>query len=187
MIRLRGVLGSVNLDVGRGEIVVLTGEPRGTSALLRVMAGLEPATGGSVTLDGTVAFADGWLAPGDELTAGEYLNFALGRCLGDDASALAERAQLRASMPLRTLGPDERVRLSIACALASRRDAILLDAPIAPCFVEWITDVQRDGSAVVIAGPVPEPAFAHARVLRLSGGRLEAAFAPMRTLAGVTP
>ena len=186
MIRLRGVvrsygatrvLAGVNLDVARGESIVITGTAGcGKTTLLRLLAGLARADSGTVEIDGTeigarpralrkkVALADGWLAPGDEITAGEYIQFAAGR----GAASHLVRAGLNASVRLSSLDTAERVRLSIGCALASRRDVILIDAPLDAMFDRWIGEVRESGSTLVVTSPVDG-----ARVLQLRAGRLE--------------
>ena len=178
MIRLRGVvrsfgdtrvLAGVHLDVSRGELVTIGGERGcGKTTLLHVLAKLIPADSGTVEIEGPLALADGWLAPGDELTTSEYLEFAAGLRRGAGAS-LVTLARLEPHKRIGTLAADERIRLSVACALESRRDAILVDAAVDPCFADRLRERLTAGAAIVTTAATT----LDSRALRLHAGRLE--------------
>lgn len=149
-------LGSVTLEVARGECVVLTGPAgAGRSTLLRVVAAIVPPTAGTVEIDGLdvvsnrervraiVAHADGWLAAADGLRVDEYLRFVGGasasrsRSRGlktsgyrDPKAAIARRARLDPAARVDRLTAPERARLALAAALALPAEVLLLDEPL---------------------------------------------------------
>jgi ABC-2 type transport system ATP-binding protein len=175
------VLSGVNLDVARGELVAITGERGcGKTTVLQILATLLSPDSGALEIEGVdmrkrggtarkkIALADGWLAPGDELTTAEYLELATGIRRGMGADAVTH-ARLNPTRSVATLNAEERVRLSIACALASHRDVVLIDAAIDACFTPRLTEVLAAGAAVVTTTASP----LSTRTFRLHDGRLE--------------
>lgn len=152
--RGRLVLVDVDLVVGEGELVAVTGAPgSGKTTLLKLMAGLEPPSSGSVVVAGTAlggltrqalarlrlehvaaAFHDLPLVP----TLSLVENVALPLLLAGEERGLAAR---RAREALGSVGltegegrasdsgPTERGLASLARAIASRASLLLVDEP----------------------------------------------------------
>ncbi len=138
----RVVLQGVDLDIAPGEFVAIVGRSGcGKSTLLRLVAGLETATAGQLTLDGQPAgqgrsdlrimFQDARLLPWkrviDNITLGLDDPQALAR--GHEALAhvgLADRAN---DWPA-VLSGGQRQRVALARALVHRPRLLLLDEPL---------------------------------------------------------
>jgi ABC-type sugar transport system ATPase subunit len=145
--RLRGVTFSVH---DREMLVVLGPSGAGKTSLLRVIAGLESADGGSLSLDGVdllraeperrrvaLVFQDDALFP--HMTIEQNLAFAMrirriapaeiARRVRGIAGALEIEAHLRARPP--ALSGGERQRAAIARAVLSDPRVLLMDEPLA--------------------------------------------------------
>ncbi|WP_049574863.1 heme ABC exporter ATP-binding protein CcmA [Nonomuraea sp. SBT364] len=139
------VLQGMELTVSRGETVSVVGPNGcGKSTLLRCLAGLQPATGGTVEVFGAppadepafwrrvalLADEPAWY-PG--LTAREHLELMLTVHAGPRltvADALAVFGlEERADAPPMNLSTGQRQRLSLAAALLRPSDLLLLDEP----------------------------------------------------------
>ncbi len=159
-------LHDVSLTAPRGEVTAVIGaNGAGKSSLLRALAGLTPATSGTVTLDGQPLLGR---APEDivrrglalvpegrstipELSVEENLRLGgLWRPSADRASALAEVYDLFPVLATRrrshaaTLSGGERQQLAIGRALMSRPTCLLLDEPslgLAPLIVTQILEL----------------------------------------------
>ena len=139
-------LASLDLEVAAGEFVALLGPSGcGKSTALRLIAGLEPATGGTVRVHGRppadlvaghrlgVAFQDHALLPWLDVTQNVALPFRVAGRAVDHArvAGLIDLVGLGAFAHLRPkqLSGGMRQRVSIARALALTPELLLLDEP----------------------------------------------------------
>ena len=147
-------LAAVDLQVGRGEFLSLLGPSGcGKSTLLRIVAGLIPATAGDCRLSvdrapGRIGFVfqDPTLMPWSTVTANVLLPFRIARQRG---AALRDKA-LAAIRAVGLAGFEDayphqlsggmRMRVSIARALVTEPDLLLLDEPFAA--LDEITRLQ---------------------------------------------
>ena len=137
-------LGPLDLFVGRGEIVGVVGTSGcGKSTLLRIIGGLEPATAGSVRIDGEpvrgprpeigIVFQEPrlmpWLTVAGNVTFGlDGLPRARRRALADAALAKVGLTSFAAALP-RELSGGMAQRVALARALVTEPEILLLDEP----------------------------------------------------------
>ncbi|MBX6768519.1 MAG: ABC transporter ATP-binding protein [Actinomadura rubrobrunea] len=181
----RTVLDGVDLDIARGEFVALLGRSgSGKSTLLRALAGLDDATGGELSVDGTVAvaFQEPRLVPWKRVRA----NVALGlrvpdpRAAADKALAEVGLTERGGAWPL-TLSGGEAQRASLARALVREPDLLLLDEPFSALdaltritmhrLVLDLWERHRPG-ILLVTHDVDEALLLADRVLVLDGGRI---------------
>jgi sulfonate transport system ATP-binding protein len=132
----RPVLDGVDLEVDRGEFVVLLGASgTGKTTLLRILAGLEYADDGEVLVpeDRTVVFQEPRLIPSKRVLANVLLGRPRGRSSRDQGlAALAEVGLTRhAGAWPATLSGGEAQRVALARALVREPRLLLLDEPFA--------------------------------------------------------
>lgn len=170
------VLHGVDLDLGAGAVLGLLGRNGvGKSTLLMTLAGLVPATAGSVRLDGAdlaglrpdrIARAGVALVPQGRrvwatLTVGEHLALASGRRSGtwtvDSVLDLLPRLAERRRQYAGQLSGGEQQMLAVARALLTNPRLVLLDEPsdgLAPAIVDQlaglVTTMRAEGVTVVL-------------------------------------
>lgn len=160
-------LAGADLDVGRGEVVLLRGaNGAGKTSLLRTCAGLLPVVAGAATVLGhdltdgrqrrAVRRRVGLLghATGlyDDLTAADNVVFWARAAGADHADARAAMAHLGldgrlAGVPVAKLSAGQRRRVSLACLVARRPELWLLDEPHA-----GLDQTGRDVVDALVAG-----------------------------------
>jgi sulfonate transport system ATP-binding protein len=148
-------LGGVSLEVELGEIVaVIGGSGCGKSTLLRAIAGLDPASEGTVILDGErigaphekigIIFQEPRLLPW--LKVADNVGFGLnGRPKAVERVAVARRRvglTDKASVWPRELSGGQAQRVAIARALVPRPEVLLLDEPFSALDAFTRTDLQ---------------------------------------------
>jgi heme ABC exporter ATP-binding subunit CcmA len=195
------VLAGVDLDVARGEIVLLQGaNGAGKTSLLRACAGLLRVGAGEVTVLGEDLVADpravrrrvGLLAHAtglyDDLTAADNVRFAVKAAGGDTTRVepALERLGLTGrlpSTPVVSLSAGQRRRVAVAALVTRDPELWLLDEPHAGLDAEnrdgldgLIQDAVRRGATVVMASHEHDRAGALAgRVVTVAGGTVVAA------------
>jgi heme exporter protein A len=156
------VFSGVGFSLGEGDALTVTGpNGSGKSTLLRVVAGLLPAAGGNVKLEGgseafpTVASAAHYLghlnAMKPTLTVAENLAFWRDFC-GEGAASVEEALETVGlggigHLPFGYLSTGQKRRAAIARLLISRRPLWLLDEPTAGLDAES----ERQFSALMAA------------------------------------
>ena len=184
----REVFSGLDFDAAAGEALAVTGaNGAGKTSLLRLIAGLLAASGGSIDLAGgdgerTLAEQAHYLGHRDalkpSLSVAENLSF-----WGDflDPGALGAAAALGAvgldhvaHLPAAYLSAGQRRRLSIGRLLAVRRPVWLLDEPTSALdaagqglFAGLMTDHLRHGGLIIAA--THAPLGIPARELRIGG------------------
>jgi sulfonate transport system ATP-binding protein len=181
----RTVLDSVDLEVGRREVVALLGASGcGKSTLLRILAGLDDDAEGSVGVDGGrgVVFQEPRLLPWKRVQANVRLGLDGPDAAGRATSALADVGLAeRASAYPGTLSGGEAQRVALARALVRNPSVLLLDEPFAA--LDALTRLrmqnllrrlyeQRDLAVVLVTHDVDEALLLADRVVVLENGRI---------------
>ena len=193
-------LRGLSLTVEPGELVAVLGASgSGKSTLLRVVAGLEPADGGRVLIDGAdqtrvapakrgVAMVFQSFALFPHLTVRDNIGFGLRARRSDDVdgrvAATASALRLERLLDRRPgeLSGGERQRVALARALAGRPRVLMLDEPLsnldAPLRVSTRAEIRRvqEASGVTTLHVTHDQAEALAlghRVAVVREGRLE--------------
>ena len=192
-------LAGVDLDVGRGEIVLLQGpNGAGKTTLLRACAGLVPVVDGEAEVLGVDLRHDrrsirsrvGLLghATGlyDDLTVADNVRFWARAAKADRADADAAMASLGLDGRLKDvavarLSAGQRRRTSIAAMIARRPELWLLDEPHAgldqagrDLIDGLVRDAARQGATILLASHEHERAEALAgRIVTIVGGTID--------------
>jgi heme exporter protein A len=125
------LFGDLSLSLSSGDVAWVTG-PNGVgkSSLLRLIAGLLTAAGGTISVQGRIALADERPALDLEKPLGKALAFWADIDGGDAARGLdAMGLTLLAEVPVRLLSTGQRRRASVARVAATGADIWLLDEP----------------------------------------------------------
>lgn len=199
----RTILSGIDLTVGPGEVLAVLGANGvGKSTLLRTLAGLQPALGGTVKLgekDLSGKPAHRRVEMGLSLVPEGQQSFPamsveenlwLGAGLRDTKHAAVERAvegiyeifpklAERRGQLAGTLSGGERQMLAIGRALLAQPEVLMLDEPshgLAPIIVEQLGDriaqIATRTSVLVVEQNLAVPARCATRVLVLDGGRI---------------
>jgi heme ABC exporter ATP-binding subunit CcmA len=198
------VLAGVDLDVARGEIVLLQGaNGAGKTSILRACAGLLRVAGGEARVLGCDLVADpravrrriGLLGHAsalyDDLSATDNVRFAV-KASGGASDAVApalERLGLTGRLPdtaVANLSAGQRRRVALATLVARDPELWLLDEPHAGLDAEHrdlldglVVDAVRRGATVVMASHEHDRAQALAgRVVTVAGGVIATAVHP---------
>lgn len=198
----RKVADSIDFDVRAGEVVCLLGASgSGKSTILRMIAGIERADEGTVSVGGVEVDGTAFVPPEkrrvglvfQDLALFPHLNamanagFGLFRAAKGVAEARAREllelvglSRHAASFPHQLSGGEQQ-RLAVARALAPRPQAMLLDEPFSGLDDRLRDDVRRDvlallrveGAAVVFVTHDPDEALMSAdRIVLLRDGRI---------------
>lgn len=194
-------LSNLSLEVGTGEIVILLGASGcGKTSLLRIVAGLEEASAGLVTLHGQsivgphpligLVFQEPRLMPW--LNVAQNVGFGhrdLSRDGVADVEAILARVGLlaqRSKLP-RDLSGGQQQRAALARALITKPKVLLLDEPFSAldamtreALQEQLLDLWRADAPtiVMVTHDIEEAAFlgGHIKVLKPNPGRLHESF-----------
>ena len=192
-------LDGVDLDIRRGEVLALLGPSGcGKTTLLRLLAGFEQPDSGAITIAGTVADDEHWVAPENRRVGMVFQDHALfphknvaanvgfGVPKAHRANRVAEILALvgldglERRMPADLSGGQQQ-RVALARALAPDPEVVLLDEPwssIDALMREAVRDeliriLRASGATVLLVTHDREEAFSLAdRVALLAEGRL---------------
>lgn len=175
----RWLFRDVEFDLGRGEaLIVLGSNGSGKSTLLRTIAGLVPASEGSVQVEGALGMSTLELALYPQLTAEEHLEFS-GSVRGCDpriAELLGEVGlEAAAKVPAGRYSTGMKARLRMAMAIQHRPQVLLLDEPGAGldergrALTEAICAAQRSAGVLVLATNDPSERRFGTHELELGG------------------
>jgi sulfonate transport system ATP-binding protein len=192
----RVVLSGVHLHIHPGELVAVVGRSGcGKTTLLRIVAGLETPTGGTVAIDGAIGrglahdtrmvFQDArllpWKSVGDNVALGALAE-GEGDRVAQVAAALARVGlQGRAGDWPAALSGGQRQRVALARALVSRPRLLLLDEPLGALDAFTRVEMQQlieriwldaGFSAVIVTHDVEEAVALADRVIALDAGRV---------------
>jgi ABC-2 type transport system ATP-binding protein len=165
----RTLWSGLDLDVEQGEFVAVLGpNGSGKTSLVRVLLGLETLSAGEVRIAGReprrgsphIGYIPQTPALYRELTVADHLDLAARLRPGfDRASAVSRLSAL--GIPARSRGGElsggQQAQLTLAVALGSRADILLLDEPLASLdplarheFLVLLADVARERRATVL-------------------------------------
>jgi iron(III) transport system ATP-binding protein len=164
-----GAVDNATISVGRGEALALLGPSGcGKTTLLRILAGLETADGGVVSVDGSVLTGPGVFVPPEERRIGMVFhdwalfphmtvakNVAFGLTRREiDGGRVSEVLEMVGLADLVDRYPDElsggqAQRVALARALAPRPRVLLFDEPFSSLDRELRVQVRSDVAALM--------------------------------------
>ena len=196
----RTALHALDLVVRGGETVALVGpNGAGKSTALRILAGAVGASGGSVTLNGNIAYIPQRLGvPPTTVVADLAALVVSARGVPPDrmrAALVAMGLEERLGAQLRDLSGGQRQRVMLALATVGDVGALLLDEPSISLDIEGAEDVRatiaearKRGAAVLFASHhLHDVAMLADRIVLLVEGRVAAqgSLAELAVAAGV--
>ena len=178
------VFANLTLDVPAGRPTAIVGLSRtGRDAAARLLTGADKPQGGTIKLGGE-DIARARREKGRILRVGPTVPSPSSQRVGKLISAeIASRAGLSAHLDARIsdLGPDQRMRLAIAQAIAARPALLILDAPASELpanlyddFAEHLGELVADASLVVVllASAAHEALGLRQDIIVIDGGAL---------------
>lgn len=196
----RIALHPLDLVVGNGEAVALVGpNGAGKSTALRILAGTVRASGGTVQIDGNVAYLPQRLGvPPTTVVADLAALVATARGVAPDVvrgALVGGGLEERLGAALRDLSGGQRQRVMLALATVGTVGALLLDEPSISLDIEGAEDVRaaigearKRGAAVLFASHhLHDVALLADRIVLLVEGRVVAqgSLAELAAAAGV--
>jgi sulfonate transport system ATP-binding protein len=188
----RSILDDVGLEARAGELIAVVGRSGcGKTTLLRLIAGLDPPSAGSIQLDAAtgggvrMVFQEPRLLPWCRVID----NVLLGQPRDDDHQAAGLEVLARVGLQGRAgdwpavLSGGERQRVALARALVSRPGLLLLDEPLGALDAFTRIEMQtlleniwleRGFTAVLVTHDVHEAVALADRVVTLAAGRVAA-------------
>ncbi|GGL55693.1 ABC transporter ATP-binding protein [Halocalculus aciditolerans] len=173
----------VSLDVREGELFTLLGPSGcGKTTTLRLLAGLEAPTEGTVTIAGRVVAGDGGFVPPDErnvglvfqdfalfthLTVGENVAYGIPDATDDERAArVAELLDLVDLDGFEDRDPSElsggqQQRVALARALAPEPDVLLLDEPFSSLDVKLRVEMREEVRRILSEAGVTAVSVTH--------------------------
>lgn len=186
------VLRGIDLEIRPGEFVAVVGKSgSGKSTLLRLIAGLEPADEGEVTVDGTVLkgpnrssrvmFQDARLLPWKNAIGNVRIGLKREEFAAADEALEHVGLGSRAGAWVSVLSGGERQRVALARALVSKPPLLLLDEPLGA--LDALTRIEMQGlierlwqeeefTAFLITHDVDEAVALADRVVLIENGRV---------------
>ncbi|WP_226779930.1 ABC transporter ATP-binding protein [Oceaniglobus trochenteri] len=196
------VLRGIDLEIGDRELVVFVGPSGcGKSTLLRLIAGLDPTSGGTFTIDGremthvppskrgiAMVFQSYALYP--HMSVRENMTFGV-KLMGLPADEIEARINEAAAMlrlePLldrkpRELSGGQRQRVAIGRALVRKPDVFLLDEPLSNLDAALRSDVRLEiaklheeigGTMIYVTHDQVEAMTLATRIVVMNGGAVE--------------
>lgn len=154
----REIFSGVDLEIDEGEKVALVGANGvGKTTLLRILAGLEKPTLGTVRWYQRIE--QGVFLPGanrwESQTVRQILQESLAKIGSGDPASIAKRLKLTALLehPYQKLSGGEKTRLGLGCALANSPRLLFLDEPTNHLDMEhlnWLEGFIRDYRGTVL-------------------------------------
>jgi ABC-2 type transport system ATP-binding protein len=183
----RDALAGVSFSAAPGELVAVIGpNGAGKTTLLSILAGIQPATSGTVDAPGAIGWVPQQPAVYSKLSVAENLRLFARLEKVPDPDAAVERMLVqtrlveRAREELGRLSGGNRQRVNIAVGLLAQPPVLLLDEPSTALdprqrvrLWEFIGGLAREGTTVVYSTHHVQEAELHAdRVLVLADGEL---------------